>query len=236
MSEIRYLQMRSGFKETLISSHLFYIDQAKKKILSQFEDIENEANVEAGRWLTQRGVEIDPTLEYDESFYNLEASIKGGYLDQLTIMMHQTRLSVVAGMIFEWEKQLRTWLVAEYKRLSYGEDKVKAIFNKNLDYLGKVLERHRCPVHDTTYFKKIAACHTVVNAYKHGNGKSFDDLKTLYPEYLQDPWQGGDFSPSIGMSYLNYRILFVTDLHIQEFSDAIIKFWKNVPDRTVVLN
>ncbi|MCX7219650.1 MAG: hypothetical protein NTY70_12155 [Burkholderiales bacterium] len=206
-----------------------YIEKEKKKILSQFEDIENEAEMAAGKWLTQRGIQIDPTLEDDECFYEFKASTTIGYFHQLTVMMHQTRLSVVAGMVFEWEKQLRTWLANEYKRLSYEEKEVKAVYIKNIEEIGKLLERHSWPVHDTTYFKKITACHEVVNAYKHGNGRSFINLKKLYPEYLHDPWKGGDFSPAVGINYFDNQILYVTDHHIQEFSDAIIEFWKNAP-------
>lgn len=108
--------------------------------------------------------------------------------------------------------------------------KVDGISRKKINEIAELLESHGWLVCDTKYFKKIVACSTVINVYKHGNGTSFRELKRHYPEYLHDPWGGGDFSTSVGINYLNFQVLFVTDKHIQEFSDAIIEFWKNVPD------
>jgi len=233
LNKILCVQMMSDIRDSLIVSHLFYVDQAKKKILCQFEDIEAEAKMEAAEWLSKRNIRVDTILDYDESFFEFEASITSGYIDQLTLMMHQTRLSVVAGMLFEWEKQLRTWLATEFKRFSLKKKEVDNVFKVNVKELGKLLDKHDWIVSDTPYFKKILACCCVVNAYKHGNGSSFIELRNQYPEYLYDPWNDSEFPTSLGVNYFNYLILFVSDRHIQEFSEAIIEFWKNVPDSAV---
>jgi hypothetical protein len=222
--------MRSPFRQSLISSHIFYVEQAKKKLLSQFGDLEHEAKIATGQWLAQHSIQINPTLEYDESFYDCEASLTLGYLNQLTEMRDQTRLSVVAGMFYEWEKQLRTWLVSEYKQLLLGEKPTFNALNAKIEDLFKKLDKYYWPVLNTTYAEKILACHSVVNVYKHGNGNSFRNLRERYPEYLHDPFNGGDELFSMGINYLNYMNLIVTDIHIQEFSDAIVEFWKNAPE------
>src|SRR5690606_8879649 len=67
------------------------------------------------------------------------------------------------------------------------------------------------------------------NVYKHGKGSSFNELKEKYPEYLPDPLSkiNKEFS---SLSYLDYTHLQVSEDQLQDFSDAIVAFWKDVPE------
>lgn len=71
----------------------------------------------------------------------------------------------------------------------------------------------------------------MVNIYKHGKGNSLNELKEKYPEYLTDPLSrvGGSY----GIEYLDHTHLAVSDDQILGFSDAIIAFWKDVPESIV---
>lgn len=53
-------QMWEPFRQKIIEEHRFYLDQGKKKLLSQFHDMEKEAEQEAERWLEERAPYFDP--------------------------------------------------------------------------------------------------------------------------------------------------------------------------------
>src|SRR5205085_11651478 len=79
------------------------------------------------------------------------------------------------------------------------------------------------------YFRTLDACRLVVNVYKHGEGKSLDELRSNFPEYLDDPFHGsgGTFSDT---KYRDHSHLKVSDAQFQAFSDAILAFWRDVPE------
>jgi hypothetical protein len=72
----------------------------------------------------------------------------------------------------------------------------------------------------------------VVNVYKHGEGKSLDELRNSFPEYLDDPFNGsgGAFSNT---KYRDHTHLKVSDNQFQAFSDAILAFWRDVPEKVL---
>jgi len=72
-------------------------------------------------------------------------------------------------------------------------------------------------------------CRLVVNVYKHGDGRSLNELRSVCPEYLDDPFGGlsGEFSDP---KYKDHTHLKVNDEQFQAFSDAILAFWRDVPN------
>lgn len=75
----------------------------------------------------------------------------------------------------------------------------------------------------------LDACRLVVNVYKHGDGKSFQDLKKQHPEYINNIFKAMDRELD-GMGFTDFTDLTVTNAQIEGFSDAIISFWRDVPD------
>ncbi|MBN9550950.1 MAG: hypothetical protein J0H31_19290, partial [Alphaproteobacteria bacterium] len=149
----------------------------------------------------------------------------------LSDMREQTRLSVVAGMFHDWDKQLREWLVREIMRSFPGSVTAAKIWSVKFDEIAALLEGFGWNVRSADYFRLLDACRLVVNVYKHGKGPSFDELKSRYPEYLADPFDG---VPSVfpKVEFRDHRHLKVTDAQFQAFSDAILRFWRNVPENT----
>jgi hypothetical protein len=220
--------MWKPFRQSLISDHLFYVEQAQKRLLSQFDDIENDAKKAAEHWLEQHRYRFDPDRHNPEDFYESAYDHSIGFYHLLSDMRDQTRLSVVAGMFHEWDKQLRDWLANEIQRLPLWNAAVSTIWS--VDF-GKIVEFLAClgwTVRGTTYFTKLDACRLVVNVYKHGKGGSLEELKVKYPEYLPDPFKRNGDS-LLDFNYLDHTNLAVSDDHIREFSEAIVEFWNNVP-------
>ncbi|GAA5013104.1 hypothetical protein GCM10025794_01360 [Massilia kyonggiensis] len=213
----------------LIERHKFYVEQARKRLLSQFSNIESEADKAAAEWLKRAGSRFDPDNDDPASFYETAHDEGVAFYQLLADMRDSVRLSVVAGMFHEWDKQLRDWIVREIQHWHHGEEVRAKIWSQDFGGLADLFACLGWDIRSQPFFATLDACRLVVNVYKHGDGNSFRDLKQRHPEYLEDPFKGfGD--DALGMGFVDYTNLKVTDDHINEFSAAIVAFWENVPD------
>lgn len=222
-------QMWGPFRQSLIDGHSFYVEQARKRLLSQFEAIEADADRAAEEWLQQSGQYFDPDRHDPGDFYEAARDVGIEFYRLLSDLREQTRLSVVAGMFHEWEKQLRDWLVREIQRWHSGTNVSTRVWSANFDEIAELLESFGWRVRSRNYYRKLDACRLVVNVYKHGKGKSFVDLNHDFPEYLDDPLKalGGALSST---DYRDHTNLKVSNDQLQAFSDAIVAFWRDVPE------
>lgn len=60
MSGYVLFQMWEPFRQTLIERHQFYGDQARVRLLSQFNDMGSEADNAATEWLKRSSINFDP--------------------------------------------------------------------------------------------------------------------------------------------------------------------------------
>jgi len=222
-------QMWGPFRESLIKSHSFYVEQARKRLLSQFEDIEADANRAAEEWLLQSGQRFDPDRHDPGDFYEAANDVGIEFYGLLSDLREVTRLSVVAGMFHAWDKGLRDWLVREIQHWHRGSNVSHKVWSADFGQLTELLESFGWNVRGADYYQKLDACRLVVNVYKHGKGKSLDELRNGFPEYLDDPLEGIGAALSI-TDYRDHTNLKVSDAQLQEFSDAIVAFWRDVPE------
>ena len=224
-------QMWRPFRESLVTAHLFYVEQAANRLLSQFEDIESEADNASERWLDENGRFFDPERHDPGDFYEAAHDTGIEFYQLLSEMRDQTRLSVVAGIFHQWDKQLRDWLVRETFNWHKGQSVCAAIWNASFDNIFDLLSGLGWNARAEDFFTKLDACRLVVNVYKHGDGPSFTDLLARYPEYLDRP--ASKMAPRFGTEYLDHSHLRVSSQQIQEFSDAIVEFWGSVPENVL---
>lgn len=225
-------QMWRPFRQQLISNHEFYVEQAKKRLLSQFDDISEEADKFAEEWLSKAGRGFNPDYHDPADFYEQANDEMITFYELLNDMHDQTRLSVIAGMYHEWDKQLRDWLSIELGKSFSGEKTKDAIWKANFVDIFDLLECFGWQVRAQLYFAQLDACRIVVNVYKHGLGNSFSELKRDHPQFLMDVF-GDTLSADVRSQYLDHTHLKVTDAHIAEFSDAIIAFWNGLPENVL---
>lgn len=216
------------FRHSLIAGHIFYVEQAQKRLLSQFKDIESEADKASEEWLERSSQSFDPDRHDPGDFYEKANDVGIEFYGLLSEMRDQTRLSVIAGMFHGWEKQLRSWLVRELKYWYTGKNFPKAIWSAKFNDIIDLLESFGWGIRDRNYFELLDACRVVVNVYKHGDGSSFDELKKKYPEYLPDPASGKAFIHSDN-DFRDHKDLEVSEDQFRAFSDAIVSFWEAVP-------
>lgn len=221
--------MWGPLRQSLIDGHLFYVEQARKRLLSQFENIEKEAEEASEEWLKNSSHRFNPDSDDPGSFYETAHDVGIEFYQLLSEMRDQTRLSVVSGLFHEWEKQLRTWLVGEVRHWHRGDTAISKIWSADFGKIVELLTSLGWNIQSTDYFKKIDACRLVVNVYKHGKGKSLYDLKQNHPEYLRNPL--GDLGePFSDKDFLDHTHLTLSDEQFQAFSEAIVEFWRGVPE------
>lgn len=217
--------MSVGRRNRFIDAHRFYVDQAAARLLSQFENMDTEADVYADDWLNEASQHFNPEDSDPSRFYEQAYDESIDFYLKLSEMRNRTRLSVVAGIFHEWDKQLRGWLMDEIRHWHRGAQVENFIWTKNFDQILELVEALGYDFRTTNYHDSLNRCRLVVNTYKHGNGAAFNALKNAYPEFL-----GKDETERRYLKYVEHDSLVVEESHINEFSEAIIAFWNGMPE------
>jgi len=215
-------------RQLLIERHQFYVDQSRTRLLAQFSDMERDAEKAAADWMERASQRFDADRHDESSIYEAAHDEKIAYHQLLEDMRDNIRLSVVAGMYHEWDKQLRDWMVHEILHWHIGDEVRSKIWSQDF---GGLIDLFAClgwNIRQTPYYSTLDACRLVVSVYKHGEGLSFQDLKRRYPEYVKTPFQGFDNDVQ-GIDFTDHTDLKVTEKQIQGFSNAIVAFWNDVP-------
>ncbi|BBB24615.1 hypothetical protein [Amphritea japonica] len=228
MKQFVLFQMWEPSRKSFIAVHEFYVTQANKRLLAQFKDIETEARKAAEHWLEDNNHRFDPDRHDPGSFYEQAHDIEIEFYQLLSGMHNTTRLSVVAGMYHEWDKQFRDWMITEVNHWHHGNHTEAKIWSVDFGKIAELFKSLGWNIQSKSYFRKLDACRLVINIYKHGKGKSLEELKKKYPEYLRNPYGtfGDDF---FELDFLDHTHLSITDAHVEEFSSAITGFWEDVP-------
>lgn len=216
--------MWEPFRETLIKSHLFYVEQSKKRLLSQFENLNAEADKYAQEWLDERSHLFDPDRHDPSDIYEHAYDASVEFYQMLSDMRNRTILSIIAGIFHEWDKQLRDWLVKEVNHWHRGEALEKAIWKVGFEDIIDLIDNAIIKTKTQNYYQSLDKCRLLVNAYKHGEGDSFLKLKSNYPEFLKNLALG-----DLTVDFSSHEDIEVSEKHIDEFSNAIVEFWKSIP-------
>lgn len=230
MSKHVLFQMPTPLRQSLIDEHLFYVEQAKARLLMQFSELEASENSELfiKNWMKENEHRFDPGFHDEGDSYAEACERYHALLD----LGNQTRLSVVAGMFHEWEKQLRQWLTGEVRRWHDGDCFLQAIWALNFSQIIKLLKSAQWDISGQNYYRQLNLCRLIVNVYKHGKGSALNDLLKKYPEYLSKPFDSTPIAlddASFNSYFAIHTFLKVSDEQIQEFSDSIVTFWQAVP-------
>lgn len=230
MGDYVLFQMWGSFREHLIASHKFYVAEARARLLDQFTEASMKAHADryADEWLAGMAVHFDPDRDDPSSHYEQAVDERVAFYLRLEDLRKSTQLSIIAGMYHEWEKQLRDWLGREIMRVAPGEHMRSAIWKQTVGGIIDFLESWQWPVRSQPYFRDLHLCHLVVNVYKHGSGTSFEELKAFAPALTG---QQAD-TPAFMLSVLDHTNLTVGDTDLDRFSEAIIAFWRDVPENT----
>lgn len=136
-----------------------------------------------------------------------------------------TRLSIISGMFFEWDKQVRNWVAHEISRWHRGAKVREEVWKRNFDELIIFFEGLLWPVMSRGFYNSLNRCRLVVNAYKHGNGAAFERIKQDHKDLICAGINGQPI-----FDWYDFSMLGIEETHIEEFSNAIIHFWEDLPE------
>ena len=80
------LQMWSPYREFLIQQHCFYLNEASTRLMSQFDNINADADKAADAWLARRGERFDPDRDDEGAIYEEAESVAIEFYCQLDEM------------------------------------------------------------------------------------------------------------------------------------------------------
>lgn len=212
-------------RKDAVAEHRFYVEQAKVRLLSRFDNISAEAEQAEQESWEALGRSFNPDFD-DEGSQAAAARDHGIEFYQLLSEMHdRTRLSVVAGMYHHWDKRFRRFLVREMRwcGLVPGYHTRRALWKLDSAKLEQFLLALGLNVSALPRFDRLDAMRLVVNVFKHGEGKSLDDLRQLHPEFVP---LSGPFAPR----FPDDTDMVISDAHVEEFADAIEAFWQALPE------
>lgn len=217
-----------------IAQHNFFVAQGKKRLTDQFSDdekLDQEASRYAEEWLEKAGRHFDPESHDPSDFYEQALDEERYFYIALTELGNAARLALISGMFHNWEKELRKWLTSHDGVSCWyrGDELPKAIWKANFQQIFELFQCAGLFPKDKPVFQKLDLCRLVVNTYKHGSGGSENELKNRHPEFF-DQYGFCSKQPDM-LNYAGYEDLYVKPTHIDEFSEAIVEFWKTTPDR-----
>jgi len=223
-------QMWEPFRQNLMAEHRFYVEQARKRLLSQFENMEAEADKAAEGHLEKMSAYFNPDIHGHDDFFDAANDKGNEFYSLLSDMRDNTRLSMIAGMFHQWDKNLKDWIVREIQHWHQGKNVVQELWKADFPKIMEFLVTFGFNVKALPCYEQLYAMRLVVNVFKHGNGKSLDELKASFPEFIADPF-GGEGDQQLFLHYLEHTDMKVSDAQLEQFSEAILDFWKAVPER-----
>lgn len=99
--------LQESYRCRKLAEHNFYVEQAKKRLLSKFQNKEEEADAYGKKWLEDAGQVFDPDRHDPSDFYEQSFEESYEFYNLLENMERNTLFSVIAGMYHEWDKQFR---------------------------------------------------------------------------------------------------------------------------------
>lgn len=215
-------------RKSLVASHLFYMHRGEEKLLSQFENMGQEATQAADDWLERNSRRFDPDRDDPGSFEEDAYGEGVEFYRLLSELRDQTILSMVAGIFQNWDKELRSWLTEEFHRWCRSSLIEANIWSANFDQIIGLVKSLGLAQPDAEYLKTLSACRYVVNVYKHGKGSSLQSLKENHPEFFP---RLADQRLPLDLDFIDHRYLAVTTEQLRFFSDAVVGFWMGVPEK-----
>lgn len=227
------LYLWSRERELFLARHDFYMDQMKARVLGNFQNMEEEADLVAEQVYER----IGSMLSYGESDMAAAADAAFDHASEFYMMLcdlkKQTTLGALASLFHQWEKDLRGFMERELSRSYVKADVDRFCWQPNIGNLFDCLEEFGWSLRQASWFPQINACRLIVNVYKHGKGRSLEDLAQNYPQYLKSSLDHLGVG-SLQRSSLDHENLAISEVEFGQIADALRQFWVCFPERLYV--
>ncbi|MCQ1779408.1 hypothetical protein NOJ05_19555 [Neorhizobium galegae] len=204
----------------------FFVSEAEKRLLNQFPDIEGEAEAFAEQEFERLGTILDPErfdladaaeMAHDRSLERYQL---------LSDMQRDIILTLATALYHDWEKELREWLVRE---LAHNFDMTKLeprLWAINITELLDFLKALGWDPRLLSDFRHVEDCRLVVNVFKHGLGRSFEELKANAPQFLKSDF----LSEAQFLKYADHRSISISLEDLRDFQRGLKQFWLELPE------
>lgn len=214
--------------ELRVKEQRFYLEQAKARLLSPFASIEEEADA-MGQELLDNPPEFS-VQEYGDMSVVYEAAFDRSleHYGLLHEMRERTILGIAAGMYHHFDKSFRVRVARELRQAGWviGTKTREEIWRCDWSNMEALFRAFGWDMTAIPRYQDLEALRLVVNVFKHGEGSAFERLKQKFPDFFPRMLSDGD--PWL---YVDYTCMAVTEVHLEQFSDAIVKFWEAIPLR-----
>jgi hypothetical protein len=214
----------------LLARHDFYIEQTKARVLSNFSEMEKEADRVSQEVYERIGSMSSSDGNWDMSAVAEVAYERGAdFYMLLSDLKTQTTLGALASLFHQWDKDFRSFMEREMAH-SFGRVEVEKYCRQpNIGALFDALEKCGWPLRQARWFPLVNACRLIVNVYKHGKGKSLNKLAKDYPQYLKGMFDNHGANSCLNLQ--DYGNLSVTEEEFDQIADALRSFWVDFPER-----
>lgn len=224
------LQMHDYIRTVIVERHTFFVREAKKRLLNQFDDIEGETD----RYQEEVWEAAMKAPYYGEGpdmgdIAQAVTDDAAGHYTLLDDVRKQVRLSTTAAMFHQWDKELREYLDKEFRHYLDAKWIQKNVWNSKTIDIFDLFDEFGWHAKQQPFFSLIDACNLIVNVYKHGKGAALTRLHKDYPQYMSEL----GFESWTGTMYLDHKWLEVTDADFDAFAGAFEAFWRGMPERLV---
>lgn len=228
----REVYLWSGERDLILARHDFCVEQMKARVLRGFDNMEAEADRVSeevyerigAMWSDDSGdmsVAAETAIEHGVDFYMMLSDLK-----------NQTTLSALASLFHQWEKDFRTFLEKELSRYFERKQIAKLCWQPNIGKLFHVLEECGWRLRELQWFQHVRACRLIVNVYKHGKGRSLDELARNHPQYLKGPHSDLGLTP--WLTTPDHEDLLLTENEFDQIANALRQFWVDFPERLFI--
>jgi hypothetical protein len=224
------LQMYDYIRRSIVARHTFFVREAKSRLLNRFEDIEGEAeHYQEEVWEAAMRA---PYYGDDPDMGSIAEDVSNAAAEHYMLlddMRRQVRLSTLAAMFHQWDKELREYLDNELHHYIERKWIDKHIWNGKTVDLFDLFEQFGWSAKAQPLYPLIDACNVIVNVYKHGKGGALNRLHSEYPQYMSRL----GFKSWTGTIFLDHKWLEVSDADFDAFAGAFEAFWREMPERLV---
>ena len=223
------LEMTPDMKCWIFKAHEFYVTQIKQRVVAQFQDMEGDADryaqSEYERLGSQPGWGDEDMASVAEDAHDNAVE----YYRLLADLRQSVIIGALAGLYYQWEKQLRDFIQMELTHDTSHDIAAKIAWSRDIANVFSFLGKLGWDVQSEPFFPLIDACRLVVNVYKHGQGSSLAELKSKYPEYIPDPL--ACLGASNLATHVHHEWLSLTEEQFTHIADGLKTFWEKFPER-----
>lgn len=223
------IKLDSVDKNCILNIHNFRLEQTltNYRLLFSSQEKENRVNAAIFAYKSHSQKNFNPDFDDEGIIAENTLSIEHIFREQLKHMESAFILSSAVDMFHLWEKSLKEWLYSQLRHKATDETKLQKYIWKETtsNFINILMRQSSFNCHQKASLSQIKELLIIANAYKHGEGGSFEKLKVQYPKYLsQSPHRYMQIIPSVPNN--QYNDLHMTIEQYESLGKNISQFWK----------